>query len=80
MALAYHTKYLQNEARKQKSVKDVTLQFSSMILQIRQKYNNVNFRAICLLTGRDGNTRAVVVRTIGKDGKVTTLDRSIEKL
>jgi hypothetical protein len=26
-----------------------------------------------LLTGRDGNTRAVVVRTIGKDGKATTL-------
>ena len=33
-----------------------------------------------LLTGRDGNTRAVVVRTIGKDGKVTTLDRPIQKL
>jgi hypothetical protein len=26
-----------------------------------------------LLTGRDGNTRAVVVRTIGKDRKVTTI-------
>jgi hypothetical protein len=28
-----------------------------------------------LLTGRDGNTRAVVVRTIGKDGKVITLEQ-----
>jgi hypothetical protein len=35
-------KYLQNEATKQKSVKEVTLQFS-MIFQIRLK-NNVNFR------------------------------------
>jgi hypothetical protein len=35
-------KYLQNEARKQKSVKEVALQFS-MIFQIRLKNNNANF-------------------------------------
>ena len=41
-------KYLQNEARKQKSIKEVTLQFS-MIFQIRLKNNTVNFRVICPL-------------------------------
>ena len=41
-------KYLQNEARKQKSIKEVTLQFS-MIFQIRLKHNTVNFRVICPL-------------------------------
>jgi hypothetical protein len=41
-------KYLQNEARKQKSVKEVTLQLS-MIFQIRLKNNTVNFRDICPL-------------------------------
>ena len=34
--ISYKMKYLQNEARKQKSVKEVTLQFS-MIFQIRLK-------------------------------------------
>jgi hypothetical protein len=41
-------KYLQNEARKQKSVKEVTLQFS-MIFPVRLKNNTVNFRVICPL-------------------------------
>ena len=44
-------KYLQNEARKQKSVKEVTPQFS-MIFQIRLKNNTVNFRVICPLSIR----------------------------
>ena len=39
-------KDLQNEARKQKSVKEVTLQFS-IVFQIRLKNNTVNFRVIC---------------------------------
>ena len=42
-------KYLQNEARKQKSIKEVTLQFS-MIFRIRLKNNTVNFRVICPLS------------------------------
>jgi hypothetical protein len=46
--ISYKIKYLQNEARKQKSVKEVTLQFS-MIFQIRLKNNTVNFRVICPL-------------------------------
>jgi hypothetical protein len=37
------------KAIKQKSIKEVTLQFS-MIFQIRLKNNNVNFRVICPLT------------------------------
>jgi hypothetical protein len=40
-ALSYKMKYLQNEARKQKSITEVSLQFS-MIFQIRLKNNNVN--------------------------------------
>jgi hypothetical protein len=36
-------KYLQNETRKQKYVKEVNLQFS-IIFQIRLKNNTVNFR------------------------------------
>ena len=45
LCISYKMKYLQNEARKQKSIKEVTLQFS-MIFQIRLKNNNVNFRVI----------------------------------
>jgi hypothetical protein len=48
LCISYKMKYLQNEARKQKSVKEVTLQFS-MIFQFRLKNNTVNFRVICLL-------------------------------
>jgi hypothetical protein len=48
LCISYKMKYLQNEARKQKSDKEVTLQFS-MIFQIRQKNNTVNFRVICPL-------------------------------
>ena len=44
-------KYLQNEARKQKSGKEVTLQFS-IIFKIRLKYNTVNSRVICPLIER----------------------------
>ena len=46
--ISYKMKYLQNETRKQKSIKEVTLQFS-MIFQIRLKNNNVNFRVIYAL-------------------------------
>jgi hypothetical protein len=46
LCISYKMKYRQNEARKQKSVKELTLQFS-MIFQIRQKNNTVNFRVIC---------------------------------
>jgi hypothetical protein len=46
MHALYKMKYLQNEARKQTSVKEVTLQFS-MIFQIRLKNNTVNFRVTC---------------------------------
>jgi hypothetical protein len=46
--ISYKMKYLQNEARKQKSAKEVTLQFS-MIFQIKLKNNTVNFRVICPL-------------------------------
>jgi hypothetical protein len=42
-------RYLQNEAKKQKSVKEVTLQFS-MIFQIRLNNNTDNFRVMCPLT------------------------------
>jgi hypothetical protein len=45
LCISYKNKYLQNEARKQKSIKEVTLQFS-MIFQIRLKNNTVNFRVI----------------------------------
>jgi hypothetical protein len=38
-------KYFQNEARKQKSIEEVTLQFS-MIFQIKLKNNNVNFQVM----------------------------------
>jgi hypothetical protein len=48
LCISYKMKYLQNEARKQKSIKEVTLQFS-MIFQIRLKNNTVNFRVICPL-------------------------------
>ncbi len=33
-----------------------------------------------LLKGRDGNTRAVVLRTVSKDGEVILLNRPIQKL
>ncbi|CAB4012544.1 fibrillin-2-like isoform X1, partial [Paramuricea clavata] len=52
VTLTQKMKYLQNEVRKQKSVKEVTLQFS-MIFQIRLKNNNVNFRVICPLSDED---------------------------
>jgi hypothetical protein len=49
LCISYKMKCLQNETRKQKSVKEVTLQFS-MIFQIRLKNtNNVNFLVICPL-------------------------------
>ena len=48
-------KYLQNEARKQKSIKEVTLQFS-MIFRIRLKNNTVNFRVICPLIPENKGT------------------------
>jgi hypothetical protein len=48
LCITYTMKYLQNEARKQKSIKEVTLQFS-IIFQIRLKNNNVNFRVVCPL-------------------------------
>jgi hypothetical protein len=51
LCISYKMKYLQNEARKQKSVKEVILQFS-IVFQIRLKNNGVNFRIICPLTGR----------------------------
>ena len=44
-----HIIQLQHEGRKQKSVKEVTLQIS-MIFQIRLKNNTVNFRVICPLS------------------------------
>jgi hypothetical protein len=47
LCISYKMKYLQNEARKQKSIKEVTLQFS-MIFQIRLKNNIVNFLVICM--------------------------------
>jgi hypothetical protein len=43
-------KYLQNEARKRKCVKEATLQFP-MIFQIKLKNNTVDFRVICPLNG-----------------------------
>ena len=48
LCISYKMKYLQNEAIKQKSIKEVTLQFS-IIFHIRQKNNTVNFRVICSL-------------------------------
>jgi hypothetical protein len=42
LCISYKMKYLQNEARKQKSVKEVTLQFS-MIFQIRLKNKKRQF-------------------------------------
>jgi hypothetical protein len=46
LCVSYKMKYLQNEAKKQKSVKEVTVQFS-MIFQIRLKNNTINFQVIC---------------------------------
>ena len=37
-------------------------------------------RIVKLLKGRDGNTRAVILRTISKDGKVILLNRPVQKL
>jgi hypothetical protein len=54
LCISYKMKYLQNETRKQKSVKEVTLQFS-MIFQIRLKNINVNFRVICPLNSANTN-------------------------
>jgi hypothetical protein len=45
LCLSYKIKYLQNEARKQKYVKEITLQLST-IFQIRLKNNTVNFPVI----------------------------------
>ena len=52
LCISYKMKYLQNETRKQKSIKEVTQQFS-MIFQIRLKNNTVNFRVICYLNFSD---------------------------
>jgi hypothetical protein len=48
LCISYIFKYLQNKAREQKSVKEITLQFST-IFQIGLKNNTVNFRDICPL-------------------------------
>jgi hypothetical protein len=53
-------KYLQNEARKQKTIKEVTLQFS-MIFQIKLKNNNVNFRVICPLTNGESESLCIIM-------------------
>jgi hypothetical protein len=47
LCISYKMKYLQIKARKQKSVKEVTLQFSMQIFQIRLQNKTVNFRVIC---------------------------------
>ena len=50
LCISYKMKYLQNEARKRKCVKEATLQFP-MIFQIKLKNNTVDFRVICPLNG-----------------------------
>jgi hypothetical protein len=65
-------KYLQNEARKQKSVKEIT-QFS-VIFQIRLKNNTVNFRVICPLINTPNYWAAYGQRkTTNKNKKGTNL-------
>ena len=47
LCISYKMKYLQNEARKQKSIKEITLQFFNDLSNWLRN-NNVNFRIICI--------------------------------
>ena len=67
-SISYKMKYLQNEARKQKSVKEVTLQFS-MIFQTRLKITPSIFESCPLIN-----------RSLFMDSKIKSLANELSTL